>query len=120
MSEEMRRDDPLLPEESEPGEPLSQEGESKKEEKESSSDDLFYWLNALTTALVCLVLVFTFFGRLTRVDGHSMVPTLQNGDKLIVWGAGYEPSGAMWSSWTATQPTVSRWSSVSLPRAAMW
>lgn len=91
MSEEMRRDDPLLPEESAPGEPLSQEGEPKKEEKESSSDDLFYWLNALTTALVCLVLVFTFFGRLTRVDGHSMDPTLQDNELLLVWSLGYSP-----------------------------
>lgn len=91
MSEEMRRDDPLLPEESVPGEPLSQEGEPKKEEKESSSDDLFYWLNALTTALVCLVLVFTFFGRLTRVDGHSMDPTLQDNELLLVWSLGYTP-----------------------------
>ena len=45
---------------------------------------------ALIVALV-LVLVFSFFFRIIQVDGESMVPTLQNGDKLIVWGAGYEP-----------------------------
>ena len=44
----------------------------------------------LALALV-LVLVFSFFFRIIQVDGESMVPTLENGDKLVVWGAGYEP-----------------------------
>ena len=33
----------------------------------------------------------SFFFRIIQVDGESMVPTLENGDKLVVWGAGYEP-----------------------------
>ena len=61
----------------------------KREEK--PSDDLFYWLSAVTTALVCLVLVFTFLGRLTRVDGESMENTLVDGQLLLVWSLGYEP-----------------------------
>lgn len=75
----------------------SSEEESKpnaapeQDRKKESSDDLFYWLNALTTALVCLVLVFTFLGRLTRVDGHSMENTLQDGQLLLVWSLGYTP-----------------------------
>ena len=48
-----------------------------------------FWI-ALIVALV-LVLVFSFFFRIIQVDGSSMVPTLVNGDKLIVWGAGYTP-----------------------------
>ena len=38
-----------------------------------------------------LVLVFTFFGRLTRVDGNSMDYTLQNNELLLVWSLGYTP-----------------------------
>ena len=38
-----------------------------------------------------LVLFFSFFFRIIQVDGQSMVPTLDHGDKLIVWGAGYQP-----------------------------
>ena len=49
------------------------------------------WYEALISAALVLVLVFSFFFRIIQVDGASMVPTLQNGDKLIVWGAGYEP-----------------------------
>ena len=45
----------------------------------------------LLMLVLVLVLVFSLFFRIIQVDGESMVPTLQNGDKLIVWGAGYEP-----------------------------
>ena len=47
-------------------------------------------VSPLRMALV-LVLGFSFFFRIIQVDGESMVPTLENGDKLVVWGAGYEP-----------------------------
>ena len=53
--------------------------------------NVFEWYEALISAALVLVLVFSFFFRIIQVDGESMVPTLQNGDKLIVWGAGYEP-----------------------------
>ena len=52
---------------------------------------VFEWYEALISAALVLVLLFSFFFRIIQVDGESMVPTLQNGDKLIVWGAGYEP-----------------------------
>lgn len=54
-------------------------------------EELFYWLQTLVTALVCIVLVFTFLGRITRVVGNSMDPTLQWGELLLVWSLGYEP-----------------------------
>lgn len=52
---------------------------------------LMEWYEALISAALVLVLVFSFFFRIIQVDGRSMVPTLNNGDKLIVWGAGYTP-----------------------------
>ena len=68
------------------------EGKNAPEEQEKKPpEDVFYWLNALTTALVCLVIVFTFFGRLTRVDGPSMENTLHDGQLLLVQSLGYEP-----------------------------
>ena len=53
--------------------------------------NVFEWYEALISAALVLVLVFSLFFRIIQVDGESMVPTLQNGDKLIVWGAVYEP-----------------------------
>ena len=73
-------------------EPLPQSQDAPEGEKEKKPpEDVFYWLNALTTALVCLVVVFTFLGRLTRVDGHSMDNTLQHNQLLLVWSLGYQP-----------------------------
>lgn len=58
---------------------------------EKESADLYYWLHTMTVALVCLVLIFTFLGRLTRVDGASMNNTLEDGELLLVWSLGYHP-----------------------------
>ena len=62
-------------------------------EKQASvkGQNLLEWYEALISAALVLVLIFSFFFRIIQVDGSSMVPTLVNGDKLIVWGAGYTP-----------------------------
>lgn len=50
--------------------------------KESWS--LFEWMQALVCSVLAVVLLFTFVIRLIGVDGISMVPTLQDGDRLLV------------------------------------
>ena len=54
--------------------------------------DLYFWLQTFTFILVTLILVFTFVGRLIGVDGSSMVPTLHDGDKLVLQSLGYTPA----------------------------
>ena len=49
--------------------------------------------------LLAVVLLFTFVIRLIGVDGHSMVPTLQDGDRLLVLNA----------CWTTTMGTATSW-----------
>ncbi|OUO38854.1 signal peptidase I [Flavonifractor sp. An306] len=53
--------------------------------------DLYFWLQALVAALVLLILVFTFVGRIIGVSGSSMVPTLHEGDMLLLQSIGYTP-----------------------------
>ena len=53
--------------------------------------DLFFWLQALVAALITLILLFTFVGRIIGVDGESMYPTLHHGDLLLLQSIGYEP-----------------------------
>ena len=53
--------------------------------------DLYFWMQALAVALVFLVLTFTFVGRVIRVVGSSMVPTLHQGDLMLLQSIGYEP-----------------------------
>lgn len=53
--------------------------------------DLYFWLQALSTALVFLIAVFTLVGRIISVDGNSMYPTLHHRDMLLLQSAGYQP-----------------------------
>ena len=55
-------------------------------EKEEGRD-LYEWAQALVCSVLAVVLLFTFVIRLIGVDGHSMVPTLQDGDRLLVLNA---------------------------------
>jgi len=68
--------------------PDHQEENAASDEK-SVNTDLFFWLQAAVAALVALILIFTFVGRLIGVVGISMVPTLQNGDLMLVQCLGY-------------------------------
>ena len=66
-----------------------------REENLSGGDafkvDLYFWLQALVMALVSLILLFTFVGRVIGVQGSSMVPTLHDKDMLLLQSVGYEP-----------------------------
>ena len=69
-----------------------QNQEQTPEEKKpprKPGEDLFYWLGAMVGAIVVLTLAFSFLGRLTRVDGHSMDPTLADNEMMLVWSLGY-------------------------------
>ncbi|MBQ2995687.1 MAG: signal peptidase I [Oscillibacter sp.] len=45
---------------------------------------LYGWIQALVCSVLTVVMVFTFGIRLVGVRGHSMVPTLQDGDRMLV------------------------------------
>ena len=68
-----------------------QEKKKSVRTEEKPYEEWFYWLQTMVTAIVCIVLAFTLLGRLTRVVGHSMDPTLSDGQLLLVWSLGYQP-----------------------------
>lgn len=49
----------------------------------------YEWVRALIRAVLAVVILFTFVGRMTRVDGESMRETLQDGDLLAVLNASW-------------------------------
>ena len=64
--------------------PLEEETEAKKGKEEKSGREAYEWVQALVCSVLAVVVLFTFVIRLIGVDGHSMVPTLQDGDRLLV------------------------------------
>ena len=65
--------------------------ENEPEEQATLGQSLYSWLQAVAPVIIGIVLVFTFVGRLTPVDGPSMEPTLWHGDMMVVRSLGYTP-----------------------------
>lgn len=55
----------------------------EKKQREGGRE-LYEWVQALVCSVLAVVILFTFVIRLIGVDGRSMVPTLQDGDRLLV------------------------------------
>ena len=66
--------------------------------KENTSDsvnkvqNLIEWAESVAGAVAVIVLLFVFVVQPANVSGISMEPTLQNGDKILVRSALYQPS----------------------------
>ena len=63
---------------------MEESGRGEETVKKDPVRDLFEWIQALVSSVLLVVLLFTFVVRLIGVDGHSMLPTLQHGDRLLV------------------------------------
>ena len=61
-----------------------QEFQEEKKAEKIKGRDFYEWVQALVCSVLTVVVIFTFGVRLIGVDGHSMVPTLQHGDRLLV------------------------------------
>ena len=53
--------------------------------------ELYDWLQCIVTAIVCGILIFIFVGRTIGVDGHSMMGTLYNRDRVVMSNLFYTP-----------------------------
>ena len=53
--------------------------------------EVYDWIQCLMVALIICVALFVFFIRVIDVSGSSMLPTLTNGDKMIVSDLFYKP-----------------------------
>lgn len=59
-------------------------GKREAEQPQKKGNEAFEWVQALVCSVLVVVVLFTFVIRLIGVDGRSMVPTLQHGDRLMV------------------------------------
>lgn len=83
-----REQEGALEAEREDAAPAGQEPEEEKE-PETLEGMIYCWAQALITAVVSVVLLFTFVVRLIGVSGPSMQDTLYTGDRLLVLNAAY-------------------------------
>ena len=65
--------------------------EKKSAKKSKQKIDIFEVFQPIIAALVVVTLVFLFCFRVFNVDGPSMAPTLENGDRVVVSTIGYKP-----------------------------
>lgn len=73
---------------------MEEQNISQKEsvnEKEPIKAVVYDWLEVIAFSIAIVLLIFTFVGRLTTVDGDSMYPTLKHGEQLIISNLFYEP-----------------------------
>ena len=64
--------------------------EDKKKET-SAAEEFVDWVETVIGAFFVVILIFTFILRIANVDGTSMLPTLVEGDRLIVSHLMYTP-----------------------------
>lgn len=60
-------------------------------EKRGVAEELFEWIEIFSSALVTVILLFTFVFRLVTVEGRSMEKTLFEEDNLIISHMFYQP-----------------------------
>lgn len=63
----------------------------KEEKKPSTTEEIFEWLDVLTTAIITVVIIFSLLFRVATISGPSMQNTLFTGDRVIISNLGYTP-----------------------------
>ena len=57
----------------------------------NTAADLADWVQTLICPIIIGILIFVFFARIVTVDGSSMIPTLEDGDRILVSNLFYTP-----------------------------
>ena len=54
--------------------------------------DIYSWFDTLIGSFLVIIVLFTFFIRMSTVDGESMLPTLEDKQQLMISNCFYEPA----------------------------
>lgn len=65
------------------------ENDSKKGSEKDPKKEVMEWIQAIVTAVVLALLIRIFLFEIILVVGESMLPTLENGDRVFVNKIGY-------------------------------
>ena len=64
---------------------------NEQKQKISVTSELYEWVESIVFALAFVVVIFTFLLRPVGVEGISMMDTLKNGDKVVIYNINYVP-----------------------------
>ncbi|MBQ1184027.1 MAG: signal peptidase I [Clostridia bacterium] len=64
---------------------------SKIKETKSVWAEAYEWIDSVVLTVMVLLLVFTFLFRQVKIDGDSMYPTLEDGERVIISDVFYTP-----------------------------
>jgi signal peptidase I len=73
------------------GQPVAPKRKQMSPARKKLVSAVYEFADILVSALLVIFLIFTFLFRLVGVEGTSMVPTLQENDRLLVSSRQYEP-----------------------------
>lgn len=73
------------------GECTHEETKTVEDGDENKSMTLLDWVQCIMSALVAGVLIFLFIGRAINIEGNSMLPTLHDGDEVVISNLFYTP-----------------------------
>jgi len=59
--------------------------------KKSAKREALEWFLCIVIAIALALIIRQYVFNVVKVDGSSMLPTLENNDRLIVWKLGYTP-----------------------------
>lgn len=72
--------------------PIPQAGMTEETTKKKKVKEVLEYAESLTVVFAVMLLIFTFIARPATVDGESMLPTLRNGERLVISNLFYEPA----------------------------
>lgn len=84
--------------------------EAFKEEKFDLKRELFEWVETIVVSMIIVSLISVYGFRLMNVVGNSMVPTLYNGEKVVMntFDKNYEPGDVIGVKRRGDTPLVKR------------
>ncbi len=65
--------------------------DENKNNEITAAEEFIDWVETIIFAFFAVILIFTFILRVANVEGESMLPTLTDGDRLVVSHLFYEP-----------------------------
>ncbi len=71
--------------------PQQNSEQSSSAKKKNKVSEMLEYAESLSLVFTVMLLIFTFIARPATVDGTSMLPTLENGERLIISHLFYEP-----------------------------